>query len=342
VKRWYALALSLILIQLGCSALLSNREEYVAYRRTRTAAGLEARLVASQSYLDSYRGGRYRARVQRWFDALEPRYFATARESRRGLERYLTTLPRGPHAAHARERLAELDLARRNEQRREQRLTEEARRVEEKLADAAAMREAILRQVSQWSARLAAIRSFGEPQAALGAAFLTPYQSAEPKLRCTPERCAKTFSFPYAIPADKKLVARRAIFDVTLDLEDDTVQRAVLGGPELWSRVGEAAGLAPVRPSDALARTEAISRAVVLVGGAIEAALPNARCAAPSVGLDVLVRRCDGVTFKLIAAPDANEDDRVVIEPSPPLADGGAPADALSACSDGGASGACP
>lgn len=303
-------------LAIGCgSQLTASPEDYAAYRKTRLAEDTEARLLASEHYLREHPTGRWAAEVRAWFERAEPAFFTKHKGSRAGLEHYLDTLPGGPHAARAAERLAELDLARRYAAAREERYDEEARALVEKLGDADRLRRDVVRTVGHWTTHLASIRSWGGRTSDLPHQLIHDYRVAAPAAGCDAQRCIKSLSLPYAIPDRGRLTARSAVVDVVLELERAAVVGARLGGPELWSRVGEAAGLDAVRPGDAQRRAEAIGRSVTVVAGALEAHLPAQRCGREAVGTTVLVRECDGVRVEMIAAPTPEEDDRVEFRP---------------------------
>ncbi len=311
--RWAALCLFGVT---ACSGqLTATPRDWDAYRRVRTATTVEERLSASQDYLARLPEGRYRNEVSAWYSKSEPRYYAHARKTRSGLLEYLDTLPRGPHAKAAAERLAELDLARKYRERREERLTEEGQALIEKLADADAMRRTVVREVGAWARRLAGIRSFGERTSALPHELIYHFRLESPEGRCQGSRCVKTLGLSYAIPDSGRLRARKAVFDIVLQLDRGGVASAGMTGPELWSRVGEAAGLDAVKPDDALVRVEAIARSVQIVAGAIEPVLPDQRCHVDAVGALVLARQCDGVRLEMLAATEPTQEDRITVAP---------------------------
>ena len=189
-------------------------------------------------------------------------------------------------------------------------------RSNKRLADAQAMRHALVEQLSDWTRRVASIRSFGKRTEELPAAFIFPWRLEKPEARCVDETCKKTLSLRYAIPDRKKLEPREAIFDVLLRLDPSgRVTRAVITGPDLFSRVGEAVQLASVPPDNARARAEAVARAVQVVSSAISGPMPASRCARSAVSPVVLSRRCDSVRLDMIAAVNPGEEDRIVIQP---------------------------
>jgi hypothetical protein len=297
--------------------VVASKTDYELYRRTRLAPTLEQRLAASHEYLQTQPEGRFRRDVERWFVAAERAYVARAGDQLERLRAYLDTLPNGPHAKQVADRIVELELAREYARRRDERLTEQARAVEEKLSDAASMRQSVVDALSSWSRHLSGIRSFGQPTSALDHELIYAWRIEEPAARCVAEICRKSIGLPYAIPDSGRQAPRKALLDVVIELERGGVARALLAGPDLFSRVGEALELRPVRPSDAQARAEAIARSLAVVEAAIEARLPAASCAREAVSPTVLERRCHGVVLRMVAAPDAETDDRIEVVPEP-------------------------
>jgi hypothetical protein len=295
--------------------VVASKPDYELYRKTRIAPTLEQRLAASAEYLRTHPGGRFRREVERWFEPAERAYFAQARGDRARLQAYLETLPNGPHAKQAAEQIVELELVREYARRREERLTEQARAVEEKLADASSMRQSVVDALAAWSRHLSGIRSFGQPTSALDHELIFAWRLEEPAARCAGDLCKKSLGLPYAIPDSGRQAPRKALLDVVIELERGGVARALLAGPDLFSRVGEALELRPVRPSDAQARAEAIARSLAVVQAAIEPRLPASRCAREAISPIVLERRCDGVVLRMIAASNAEQDDRVEVSP---------------------------
>ncbi|MCC6216582.1 MAG: hypothetical protein IT376_17100 [Polyangiaceae bacterium] len=300
----------------GCWRTLGvDAADYDLYRRTRTAPTEEERLAAAEQYLRERPRGEYAPEVRAAIGRDEPGFWERSHGTRRGLETYLETLPYGPHAEEAAERLAELDLRRRYARRRAADLDEAALELTERLEDAAESRRAFLREVTAWSVRLASIRSWGARTAELDRSFLHAWRIAEPAARCRDATCTKSLSLVYAVPDGGRLRAHRAVFDVQLELERGLLARGRLTGPELWTRLAEAVEVARVPPGDAQARAEAIGRSVDVVKNAIEAHLPAARCEREAVGMRVLVRSCDGVSLTMVAAESPEEEDRLEVAP---------------------------
>jgi hypothetical protein len=322
MKRAAAWFLGFACLLSGCAPLWQQMsaepEDYQAYRRTRIAPTLEGRLAASWRYLRERPDGRFRSDVSGWFRGTEAQYYSRATNSIPRLETYLATLPNGPHAELAAERLVELRLAEQHERRHKERSLSEARAVQGRLSAADRMRREFVAQIKAWIVRLASIKSWGGRTHELDHELIYEFRLREPAARCSTDLCTKMLSLPYAIPEQRTIGERRAVFDVQIALERGGVSAARLTGPELFSRIGEALSLAPVGPSALQARTEAIARTVQLVNGAIEPTLPAARCTAEAIGTIVLARECDGVRFEVVAAGGPEDEDRIEVRPVRP------------------------
>jgi hypothetical protein len=118
----------------------------------------------------------------------------------------------------------------------------------------------------------------------------------------------------YSIPDDGKTSERVAVFDVILTLVGDRVVRGELIGPDLFSRLGEAAQRLAVPAADGQRRAEAIGATEQLMAGVLEAHFPKTTCAGAPVSPVVLERVCAGVRVQVIAALEVGSEDRVVIE----------------------------
>ena len=317
---WVPVFVAAVLFAQGCAAgrqVTAGVGDYDQYRRLRTAHTVEQRLAQSWRYLEDYPDGRWSGQVRAWFGPAEQRYFDRAHDNVDRLRMYLDTLPDGPHAQRAAQRITELELAQQYRERHEQRFLASARAVEKRLAHAQAMRHELVEQFSNWARRVAMIRSFGKRTEELPAAFIFPWRLEKPEAHCAEGVCKKTLSVTYAIPSHKKLEPRQAIFDVLLRLDGaGHVTRAEITGPGLFSRVGEAVQLGPVAPDSPRARAEAIGRSVQVVSTALARSMPSSQCARAAVSPVVLARQCEGVRLDMSAAVDAGGEDRIVVQPA--------------------------
>lgn len=307
------------LVLVGCAGftrrLATSVDEYAVYRRYRTASTLQAKLAAGHQYLVTYPTGSFKDEVRTWFGPAQDAYLRSAWDDPEALRRFLDAVPQGDPAKRAAERIVELDLEHAHAEKTERQFEEHVGRLTTRFEEAERGRRELVTGFSAWVKRLAAIRQWYGRTSDLDSDFIYAYRLADDPATCDTFRCTKTISVKYAIPEQKDLRAREAVYDVILDLKDGGVVRAVLSGAELFSRIGEAVYLAPVSPSGYRARIEAIARTSEMVAVTTEPTLPQARCAVEPVSPVILHRRCDGVELRVVAGLAPSEQDQIVIEP---------------------------
>ena len=158
--------------------------------------------------------------------------------------------------------------------------------------------------VADWLRLLSSIESFGQPTSALPHELIYRFRLEAPRGACRGDRCTKTLSFAYSIPEQGLLVERVALFDVSFEL-DGGVRRAMLSGPELFSRLGEALELRAVELARPQTRVEAIGRMLPVLENALEPRLPQASCGRAAVSPTLLERACSGLRVSVIAGARA-------------------------------------
>lgn len=303
----------------GCAVgtqLTAGPKDYNLYRRVRLARTLETKLGASWRYLRAEPEGRWAGPVRGWFEPAERRYFVRAHDNIDRLKMYLQAMPNGPHAKQVAERITELELAYQNRRRHERRVLGHAEAVERKLAEAEAGRHRLIQGYTRWVRRIASIHSFGRETDALSGNFIYHWRLEPPGAHCVEQRCTKTVTETYTIPGPKHLTKHEVIYDVTLLLDrQGMVSQAMISGPALFSRVGEASLLRPVAPGDREARAEAIARTARITQAAVQGPMPASRCARQPTSPIVVLRQCGGLRFEMIAALKPDQDDRVVVRP---------------------------
>ena len=82
-------------------AIVAPTSDYADYRETRVAPTVPERLRASARYLSEHPDGAFREPVGAWFAQVEPVFFEAMSDTLAGAEKYLATLPQGPHANQA-------------------------------------------------------------------------------------------------------------------------------------------------------------------------------------------------------------------------------------------------
>jgi hypothetical protein len=248
--------------------------DYADYRRVRLGETLEDRLAAAWDYLDARPDGRYADVVQRWFDRAEPVYYKVRQGSAAGLEAYLRTLPRGPHADAALAKLGSL----RDAKRRDELDARVSEKVGQRLDIEREQRAQAAELLASWVAAFADEAVWRVPFSQAPGELLARWEIALPAPICDvhPEqagwrRCAKAPSQAYRVAGKKggRRIDREASMLVSIDLDEAWMLRTVtIAGPALLVRSLEAAGgkelddepAAPGRGGDdvvTIARTDA-------------------------------------------------------------------------------------
>jgi hypothetical protein len=299
---------------LGCAStarVTGDFGDYASYRRTRLAVTLEERLGASERYLREHPNGDYSDEVRAWFRPAEKRYFKLAWNTLPRLRAYLDAMPHGPHADAVTDRITQLESRSVFADRREQRILQHARSIEERLASAAEQRHTFLREFRTLTRLLGATRSFGEPTSELDSELLLRFRVQQPAGQCANDYCTKTFSFPYSVPGDDGLVDRIAQVTLEITLDRGLVKKVALSGPELLTRLSEALQVHAVAADNPQARAESLGRAQDFIDEALDEPLPKTRCRSDVISPTILARRCDGVVAEVIAGLDPTEPDRL-------------------------------
>lgn len=305
----------------GCAVgnqLSASRADYSAYRQTRVAPNVEARLAASGRYLREQPEGRFRPEVRAWFELAEPRFFADAHDRPSLLRAYLRALPNGPHAQAARDRLEEFELLNEYSGKREAASERFLTRVESELERAQAERERFIATVTGLVVSMANTRTFGQPTGELDHTLIYRFRLEPPVGHCVGDVCQKQFELGYSVPTRAGLVARSARFELGIDLNAGLVKRLRLAGPELFSRVTEAVDRIYLDPGNLLGRTEAIARTLQLFENTLEPVLPSGECRRDVVAPVVLQRVCRGVSLSLVVGIEPGELDRVEVSATKP------------------------
>ena len=318
MSRWiFVAALASASCGASTQSLTADTTDYELYRRTRTATTSEGRLSASFEYLEREPDGRWNAEVKAWFNRAEPLYYEASSASAPGLEAYMSALPRGPHVKLAAERLLEIRAGARMARERDSELLDEALGVEQKLADADEMRRAVVREIRDWSNRLATIPSFGMPTSELPHETIHHFRVLEPVATCADERCSKALSLPYAIPDGKRLSPRKVRVRRGADAGSGQRRQRAAARPRA-SGAGSTSATTNGRfvptmpkpepkPSPGRCRSSSRRWAPSFAG---------AECQREAVSPVVLERECRGVRVQMQAAPTPESDDELRVEPT--------------------------
>jgi hypothetical protein len=312
--------LLLVFCLVGCAEMgrraTVSVDDFASYRRFRLAPTVEQKLAASVDYLHHNPAGSYHTEVLRWLKHTEVGYVVRAWDDPARLGAFLAAVPSGAYSGRAAERLVELEITAEYRKKSDRAFDVKVHGIESRLARAETGRRDLLRGVVGWARRLSRLRGFGRRIAELDDELIFAFRLEPPAARCDGDLCTKTISVAYDVPEGKAQSPREAIYDVGMRLEHGGVRAAWLTGPELFTRIGEAARVSAVSPTDLGARVEAIGQATQVIALAVEPALPSARCAADAVSPVVLRRVCDGVDLRVISAVELGEEDRISIEPA--------------------------
>jgi hypothetical protein len=290
-------------------ALVAPTSDYADYRLTRVAPTVPERLQAAERYLKQHPDGAFREAVARWYGRIEPLFFEASSDTLAGAEKYLSVLPHGPHANSAEQRRDAFRAAARVSSG--ERIAEQGAAFEVRLAAAAKARDEVLVTYTAWLGRVLDFDGWGRPLGEASEAFSSAWL-ADPKPKCTSDRCRKLLTLPYELQIGGKPEKFVCLLEIAVRLSKGRVAEVTIAGPALFARLTEA-HLARPTAADDQGRARARSWVIELTEGAAERRLPRSRCARESTGA-ALTRECDGRRLDLYAATGPEEsDDRVVI-----------------------------
>lgn len=329
---------ALLFAAAGCAtpvALFASPDEYAVYRKTRIGPTLEARLAAADQYLTRFPDGSFRAQVLPWFERAEIVFYKAKQGSLAGLEDYLRTLPRGPHADEA-EGLRRARVTTRSNREAE---LGGAASLTAKLDQAAAQRRAVRVELTAWLDRFLDAEVWKTPLSEARAELIIPWSLELPSPVCAPleaprpvdlpagavRRCAKILELPYSVTVDGSSDARQATVEIAV-LQDASGRslQASIGGPELFLRLQETFTVRATSPGDAEPRASANARVAELVRSAFGRIVSrDAACKRPLSPPVFVDLACNGVRIAARAAVESTDDDLIVlgpdvILPSPP------------------------
>ncbi len=316
----------LALLAGGCAndATFASASDFSAYRATRVAPTLEARLAAAGRYLEQRPDGAFRNAVRAWFDHAEEVFYASKQGSPAGLEAYLATLPRGPHKEQAEQRLHAMMVA---ESSRRAELEKTAAAVEARVSGPGAdARARVQNEIDAWLGRFLDPEAFRMPLYAAKASLVVPFSLSLPSPRCAlldpPEgavsrRCAKLIELPYEVEGPKGAEPREAMLEVTvLEGASRAPIEVDLAGPNLFLRLEETHRIKAFAPDDATMRAAANARAVASVRRAFGLAVSSdPSCEQPVKPPLALRLACGGVVVDVIPSATVGDDDRIIITP---------------------------
>jgi len=323
--RWIAVVATLVGLASGCAALrpvTTSTAEYSAFRTTRISPTIEGRIVAAARYLARYPDGTFATEVRAFYTMAEPLYFEQHRSTAEGLHVYLAALPRGPHAAEARQRLERLvEKGPSAEGGFDRAVMGTNERLGKMALARGTAREQITRSVRAWLDPEAFARPLSEAKSQL----LVPWSLTLPWPRCTwndevpggEMRCAKLHELPYDVVKGEGTEPRQATVEVVV-VEDaqGRPRRVTIGGPDLFVRLEETFTGRAIEQGDPSGRAAGVSRATALVRSEFSAQISDdPACRKRTRAPRVLELACGGMRVVVEAALDSTEDDRIVIGP---------------------------
>jgi hypothetical protein len=315
--RWRWFNPVVLLAALGCvgcagklNHLIAPTADYADYRLTRVAATVPERLQAAARYLERHPDGAFRRSVASFYERVEPLFYEAMSDSLAGTEKYLATLPKGPHANSAAQRR---DAYRAVEQvNAGERIAEQGAAFERRLAAAAKARDEVLTTYTAWIGRVLDIEEWGRPLADLKDPFSSAWL-ADPQPKCAADRCTKLITLPYELQIGGKPEKFVVLMEISARLAKGRLAEVTISGPALFARLAEARWARPIGLDDE-SRARARASAVELTEGAAERKLPKTRCARQGPPGAALVRECDGRRLRVLAAAGQDEaEDQVVI-----------------------------
>ena len=311
-SRIAAVALGLLAPACGgkLDPVVAPTSDYADYRLTRVAPTVPLRLQAAERYLKEHPHGAFRDEVARWYGRIEPLFFEASSDTLAGAEKYLATLPNGPHANSA-EQLRDAFRAAARVSSGE-RIAEQGAAFERRLAAAAQARDEVLVTYTAWIERVLDFDGWGRPLGEAGEPFSSAWLG-DPKPKCAGDRCAKLLSLAYELQIGGKPEKFVCLLEITVRLAKGRVADVTIGGPALFARLAEAHWARPTT-ADEQGRARARAWAIELTEGAAERRLPHSRCTREGSARTAMTRECDGRHLDLYAATGADEsEDRVVI-----------------------------
>lgn len=318
--------LMFVLATSACAAakpLTTSAHEWSAYRKTRVSQSFEGRIIAAWQYLAQYPNGAFAQQTREYFTVAEALYFDDLRKQPDGLYTYLAALPRGPHAAEARQLLDRQKNRPRGPSGFDGGIMVMDAQIAAVSGRRSAARESILNALRLWLDP----EAFARPLSQAKATLVVPWSLSLPKARCQREEpdklapfrnCVKLYEESYEATNGTALEEREAVMEVAV--EQDLMGRprkVTLGGPDLFVRLEEMFGGRTIAPGDPSGRAAAVSRATGIVRREFADKIsddPN--CRKRPNGAAVMDLQCSGLHVTVEAALEASTDDRIVIEPS--------------------------
>lgn len=294
----------------GCAVskqMLAAPSDLDDYRAFRTAAHEGRRLYQAQRYIEKHPHGAWVDEVRAAFETEEEAWFEAAKTSRARAREYVVDLPDGPHAEAARALLVLFDEHQADVETLE--LLTAARRTgatldyetnrRKRVSDVVLEELAALLSPDTWGARLDA------PPPALAGALrgdVAHTWGGAPHV----QRQDQLF---FVLPTPQGVQGRVADVGFQIFLTGGRVREGAVAGDDLFVRWTEAMVTRVLDASNPADRELAASTVKDVIGGALEATLPESRCAAKPRPDEILARACDGWTVSVHMGTEAGTGD---------------------------------
>jgi hypothetical protein len=309
-------SLSLLACALGTACavqrqMLAAPDELADYRAFASAAREGARLASAQRYLERHSQGAWADEVRAAFDAEEPAWFENAKVSRSRAREYVVDLPRGPHADAARALLVLFDEHQGDIDTLE--LLAASRRTAAMLDVEAARRKHVSDVVLEDLAALLDPPTWGARLDALPPPLASAMRGEAPRTWGGAPPARRDEHLFFVVPTPQGSQARVVDVRLQLWLEGGRIADGVIEGEDLFVRWAEAMQTRVLDPTSAADRRSAAAAIAEVLSGALEAALPASRCAAPvheDAG-EILARSCDGSSVVARMGARAGDDDAI-------------------------------
>ena len=291
--------------------VLASSDDLADYRAFRLAEHPGRRLFEAQRYLERHPRGAWADEVRAAFDAEEAAWFEAAKVSRARAREYLVDLPTGPHVEAARNLMLLFDehqddadtlILLADARRTWATLDHEAER-RRKVTETVLQEVAALLEPSTWGARLE-----GAPPALAGV-----LRGEVPHTWGGATHAQRSDDLFFVVPTPEGAHASVVELDFQLWMENGGVAEGVVHGKDLFVRWGEALLtqiLDAARPGD---RARAAAAVTEVLAGALEAALPAARCQVALQPGELLARACPGWTVSIRMGPGPGTEDSIAV-----------------------------
>jgi hypothetical protein len=296
VAALFALGLSACAVPQQVAASPDDLRDYRAFR---FAAREGPRLACALRYLRRHPHGPWAAEVQAAFDVEEPAWFEAAQASRAKARTYLIDLPDGPHADAARALLVLFDTHQDDmdtlillaDARRTAALLDYETDRRKHLSEVILEEVAALLDAGTW-ARGATL---DDPPPLLGAVLRAgPRRTWGGESR--PQRLDQVF---FVVPTPDGSQPREVDVELELVAIAGHIVDGRVRGEDLFVRWAESLLVRVLDPTDPDDRKTSAAAVADVLGGALEAYLPAARCTHRAEGTDIISRACDGWSVKV-------------------------------------------